>query len=112
MNRIKLLRTEKHLSQGEVGNIIGVSSQALGLYEKEKRGLSPEQILKLSDFFNVSTDYLLGKSDIRNSKQQEDPLGLAKIGFNLKDYKPPTEEQKQQLEELIKVILKDNKNNN
>ena len=53
---------------------------------------------------------LLGKSDIRNpEKAQDDPLGLAKIGFSMKDYNPPTDKQREQLAELIKVVLKDNK---
>lgn len=42
-------------------------------------------------------------------QQQEDPLGLAKIGFNMKDYNPPTETQKEQIKSLIEVIMKDNK---
>ena len=52
---------------------------------------------------------LLGKSDIRNPEIEEDPLGLAKIGFSMKDYNPPTDKQREQLAELIKVVLKDNK---
>ena len=53
---------------------------------------------------------LLGKSDIRNpEKEQEDPLGLAKIGFSMDNYAPPTEKQKEQIRDLLEVILKDNK---
>ena len=44
-----------------------------------------------------------------NPQQQEDPLGLAKIGFNMKDYNPPSDTQKEQIKSLIEVILKDNK---
>ena len=109
MNRLKQLRTEAEESQEYVGTLIGVSGQAVGQYELEKRDLSPDKILILADHFNCSTDYLLGKSDIRNPEQQEDPLGLAKIGFSMKDYTPPNDTQKAQIEDLIKVILKDNK---
>lgn len=42
-------------------------------------------------------------------EQKEDPMGLAKIGFSMKDYNPPTETQRAQIEELIKIIMKDNK---
>lgn len=109
MNRLKQLRIEADESQEYVGTLIGVSGQAVGQYESEKRDLSPDKILKLAEHFNCSTDYLLGKSDIRNPEQIEDPLGLSKIGFSMKDYAPPTEKQKEQLEEIIKTILKDNK---
>ena len=54
-------------------------------------------------------DYI--DDELNENEQIEDPLGLAKIGFSMKDYTPPTEEQKVQIAELIKVILKDNKKN-
>ena len=69
MNRIKMLREEKGLNQIELGKIINVSGQALGMYENEKRDLSTDAVIKLAEYFNVSTDYLLGKSDLRNSNE-------------------------------------------
>lgn len=69
MNRLKQLRIELGESQEQIGNIIGVSGQAVGQYELEKRDLSPDKILKLAEHFNCSTDYLLGKSDIRNPEK-------------------------------------------
>ena len=45
-------------------------------------------------------------------KELYDPLGLAKIGFSMDDYNPPTDKQREQLAELIKVVLKDNKKDN
>lgn len=109
MNRIKQLREERKMNQVELGKVIGVSGQAMGMYENEKRGLDTNIASILADFFGVSIDYLMCKSDIRNPKQQEDPLGLAKIGFSMKDYTPPTETQKEQIKSLIEVIMKDNK---
>lgn len=79
MNRIKMLREEKGLNQIELGKIINVSGQALGMYENEKRDLSTENVIKLAEFFNVSTDYLLGKSDKRNSDLKNDKLFLAPV---------------------------------
>lgn len=63
----------------------------------------------LSKLFNCTVEYIAGKSNVRNPEPQEDPLGLAKIGFDMKDYTPPTETQKEQIKSLIEVILKDNK---
>lgn len=79
MNRLKQLRIEAEESQEYVGTLIGVSGQAVGQYEAEKRDLSPDKILKLAEHFNCSTDYLLGKSDIRNPGKQidEDKLNVA-----------------------------------
>lgn len=67
MNRLEFLRKEKMLSQSDVGNILGITSQAVGLYEKEKRDIPNEYLIKLANYFDVSIDYILGKSDIRNT---------------------------------------------
>lgn len=110
MNRIKILREEFNFTQQDLANKLECSKSVIGLYESETRKPSMEILLKLSEIFNCSIDYILGKSDIRNpEKTQEDPLGLAKIGFSMKDYNPPTDKQREQLAELIKVVLKDNK---
>ena len=65
-NRFKILRTELELSQEEVGNIFKKQKSSIGKYE---RGITfPNQVdLKAyAKFFNVSVDYLIGVSDIRN----------------------------------------------
>lgn len=69
MNRLKELRLKADESQEYVGTIIGVSSQAVGQYELGKRDLSPDKIIKLAEHFNCTTDYLLGKSDVRNIEE-------------------------------------------
>ncbi len=58
-NRIKDLRKQKKLNQTELGEIIGVSLNTLYSIETGKSDISSEALLKLSDFFKVSTDYLL-----------------------------------------------------
>lgn len=108
MNRLKLLREEKQLLQEELGKIIGVSGRAIGNYENGNRDMSTEIVIKLANFFDVTTDYLLGKSKERHSKIDFN-ADLIKIGLSLKDYTPPTEEQKKQIEEFAKYVLKDNK---
>ena len=110
MNRLKYLRTERGENLEKVAEYLNVSIQTISNYENEKRDMTPDTIIKLAEYFNVSTDYLLGKSDIRSpEKVQNDPLGLAKIGFSLENYTPLTEKQKEQIRDLLEVILKDNK---
>ena len=109
MNRIKLLREEFGMTQQDLADKLEGAKSTIAMYEKEDRKPSLEVLVKLSEIFNCSIDYILCKSDIRNPEQQEDPLGLAKIGFSMKDYTPPNDTQKAQIEDLIKVILKDNK---
>jgi len=64
-DRLRFLREEKKMVQKEIGGLLGVSESTVGKYENNQRTPSPEAILKLADFFHVSTDYLLGRTDIR-----------------------------------------------
>lgn len=65
MNRLKELRKERKMLQSDIAKILSVTPQSVSLYEVDKRDMSTEAILKLADFFNVSTDYLLGRSNVR-----------------------------------------------
>ena len=107
--RLKKLREENNISQEQLANKLNVSASSIGMYETDKREPSDEIKTKIAKIFDVSIDYLVGKSDIKNPEIKEDPLGLAKIGFNMKDYNPPTETQKEQIKSVIEVIMKDNK---
>lgn len=61
--RLKKLRENSHMTQEEVGSAVGISDRTLGFYENEKRRPNPEMLIALADFFNVTTDYILGRSD-------------------------------------------------
>lgn len=63
MNRLKELRLENGLLQKEVAKSIGVSTQSYGYYENEVNKPDPDTLIKLADFFEVSIDYLLCRSD-------------------------------------------------
>lgn len=69
MNRLKLLRTERGESLEKIAKYLNVTIQTVSNYENEKRDMSPDTIIKLSEYFKVSTDYLLGKSDVRNPEK-------------------------------------------
>ena len=63
MNRLKELRQKRGLLQSDIAKIIDKSDRAVGQYEREERDPSSETWIKLANFFNVSLDYLLGKSN-------------------------------------------------
>lgn len=65
--RLKLLREEKSVTQNDIAKIIGVGRATIAGYETKGKQPDYEKLLKLSDYFNVTTDYLLGKTDIKNS---------------------------------------------
>lgn len=62
--KIKMLRIEKGITQEKLGNIIGVSDRVIGYYESNNRFPKDDLILKkIADYFNVSLDYLLGRTE-------------------------------------------------
>ncbi|WP_459525089.1 helix-turn-helix transcriptional regulator [Leuconostoc lactis] len=77
MNRISELRKETNTSQTELAELLGVTRQAISLYEKwpDKGGREPklETWKKLADYFGVYIGYIQGVSDIRKN----DYTGLA-----------------------------------
>ena len=63
IERLKELRTDKKLSQDQLAKATGLSQSSIAYWESGKRIPSAQAILILANFFNVTTDYLLGKSD-------------------------------------------------
>lgn len=61
---IKTLRIEKNMSQQALAEEIGVSQKAIDYWERGVNEPKESYIIKLATFFNVSSDYLLGMSDI------------------------------------------------
>ncbi|MBR3163547.1 MAG: helix-turn-helix transcriptional regulator [Clostridia bacterium] len=57
------------LTQEEFAKKIGYTRSAVSAWEIGRNEPSNDDIVKLADFFGVSTDYLLGKSDIRNPEK-------------------------------------------
>lgn len=65
-DRFKNLRNELDLSQAEIGLILNVSQKTISNYELGKRFPDEKMLNKMADFFDVSVDYLLGRTEIRN----------------------------------------------
>ena len=63
--RLKKLRISRHLTQDELGEIFNppLAQSTIGTYERGVRQPSLENLIIISDYFNVSIDYLLGITD-------------------------------------------------
>lgn len=61
--RLSSLRKEKGVSLMSLGEYLSVTDEAVRLLEKGKRSPSFELLLSLADYFDVSIDYLVGRSD-------------------------------------------------
>ncbi|MBQ7638219.1 MAG: helix-turn-helix transcriptional regulator [Clostridia bacterium] len=87
MNRIKDLREDRDLRQIDVAMATGMDQKTLSNYETGKTNPDSFAIIKLADFFNVSCDYLLGRTppqtDIENSLRKIEEE-ITQIRHNIK----------------------------
>lgn len=80
--RIKELREKAGLTQKELAEKLGLTDGAIGLYEVGKRNPSLSILNKLADFFDVSIDYLLGRTDIPNLYKEKEKIQNQKKEMN------------------------------
>lgn len=105
-SRIKFERKKLGLSQTELGNLIGVTQSAIGMYEQNRRSPDPKTFLKLAEVFNVSVDYLMGASEVTGKFDVEsiakdvasNLIGNDTLMFNATCY------TKEELNELTSII--------
>lgn len=112
MNRIKILREESGYTQQELADKLDGAKSTVAMYENETRKPSMEVLIKLSEIFNCSIDYLLGKTDIRDTGEQiDDILNEAMIGMSKEEYNALTETQKKQIRDFALFVKNQDENN-
>lgn len=62
-NRIRDLREDKDLTQTEIAKVLGMSQTGYSKYETGENDIPTAVLIKLSRFYGVSIDYMLGESD-------------------------------------------------
>ena len=101
MKRLKELRLKKGMSQKEFANIFHASQNTISQWENGTRKPSYEIAQEIANFFEVSTDYLLGESDIpKTLDEQLDGVEFALYG----EVKDMTEAQKRDVLNFIKFL--------
>ena len=99
--RIKELRVEKKLTQSEFAEILSKSPSAIGMYEREKREPDTETLQQIADYFEVTTDYLLGRTNQKYFRANET------ISFHSKG--KLSDEDMKMVRDLIDRLVKDHK---
>ncbi|WP_097025436.1 helix-turn-helix domain-containing protein [Clostridium peptidivorans] len=89
-DRLRELREEKQLTQEELGKLLNISRQAVSGYEAEGNEPNLQNLVKLADIFNVSLDYLLGRTkerfnlNLKNKKDKDLIMDIIKVLENHK----------------------------
>lgn len=98
-DKIKQLREEINMSRSELAQKIGITYYALSKYETNERQPDYDTLKNIANLFNVSTDYLLGRSNIRNPNKFND----------IQELSPESQKELEKYIELLKLKDKMNK---
>ena len=85
LTRIKNIREDNDLSQREVADILNVSRSTYSLWELGINIIPLSSLYKLSSYFDVSIDYLLGGNN--KFKKHNNSFDLKRLGYNIKRYR-------------------------
>lgn len=97
--KLKALREKKEMSQAELASVLDVAQQTVASWEKSKSSPNYDLLQKIADFFNVSTDELLGRettggyyvnaetAEIANALKEGD--GMLRVMFDTVRKLPP-----------------------
>ena len=79
--KLKELRESRHLTQTGMGARIGVTQQNISRYERDVSTMPVEILLETADYFNVTTDYLLGRSEVKRNLE-----GQVQVNRKIEEY--------------------------
>ncbi len=77
-SNIKRLREQRHMTQQQLGDTLGLSQQIVSRMEHDRSKIQVDVLIKLADYFNVTTDYVLG---YENEGRMDSPV----VGFVMTD---------------------------
>lgn len=106
--RLRALREEKNITQEELGRILGTSHVTIGRYENGERIPKLDILIDLANYFDVSLDYLLFRSDkkeVSSSKDKSNNLTILNTNLPIvEDFNKLNEEGKKEAEKRVKEL--------
>ena len=110
MLQLRELRRKCGITMKELGAVIGVAESTISQYETGKRQPDYETLLKLSEYFGVSVDYLLGAEKKPAAQSSELDMKLEGIDFALYgEVKDLTEAQKRDVLRFVQFLKQEKK---
>lgn len=100
--RLRALRIENKLTQEELGEKVNLTKANISKYETGRIEPNIETINYLANFFNVTIDYLLGKTDVRNPYKNDHEMSTR--AFHNLDKSGLPEEAIKQIEEYVEFV--------
>ena len=83
MNNFKKLRQEKGIKQIELADMLGIAQATLSGWETGRYQIDENSLFTVADYFNVTTDYLLGRTNEQTPPRAEKEIADEDIKFAL-----------------------------
>lgn len=108
--RLRQLRIEKNLTQDEFAKDLGYTRTAISAWEIGRNEPSNDDTVKIANYFHVTTDYLLGNTDVKDPGNSiDDILNESMIGISKEDFEKLSDEDKQELRNFAIYVRDRNK---
>lgn len=110
MKILRELRSRHHLTQIEIGKILGISNKTYSHYETGKRQPDTAMLIKLADHYGVSVDYILGRTDDPNVSQADRLMSVREVMERdevLMRYDRASPKQQQLLLRVIRLLTEE-----
>lgn len=106
--RLRELRKGKKLTMKELGDKLSLAESTISGYENGNRKPDMEILQKFADFFEVTTDYLLGRTHKPNHNV-EDEMMDPELNIFFKELKEESPERREQLRKIWEIIKNEGK---
>ncbi|MEI5948890.1 helix-turn-helix transcriptional regulator [Bacillus albus] len=103
-NIIRDLRKQRKITQKELAKSLQLSESTVGMYERNERQPDYNTLIRIADYFKVSTDFLLGRNfDVKEEKSDSE------LDQWLNDIKLAPSHKREELQRFWKFIMQEEK---
>lgn len=99
--RLRDLRIESDSTQGQIAELLGITQQAYAHYENERRLPNVQNLCALADYYGVSVDYILGRTDEKNPAPSDGDGQVDKINSIVDSLSPESVQRVLEYAELL-----------
>ena len=103
-DRLKQLRMEKGKTQKEMAKELGTTDVSIGRYELGTREPKTDILNALADYFDVTTDYLLGRTDEKHAKKERFQGVISISAHRIGNIEQLPDEALDQLDDYIEML--------
>lgn len=97
--RLEIIRKAKRKSQNEIAEILNTTQQQYWKYENNKQELPIRHLIKLAEYYNTTTDEILGLTNIIKEKRNREEQEVIKL------YRSLTEREKGRILERMQIMI-------